>query len=211
MIKKKIYCFIGLPASGKGTQAEIFAKKKGFNRIGIGDIVREAMETNEDLELRKRFTERYNKGLLQPDEEVFPLIKYRLDNIKENGVVFDNFPFNLGQSDFLLDYIKENAWDKPIIIYINVNPESAIKRISSRRVCPKCKAVYTGRETCQKCGTKLISRSDDNEKTARTRIQNYMPNIEEVVSRFKKNGTIYEIDGEPSVEKVKEEIESKVA
>jgi adenylate kinase len=211
MEKHRIYSFLGLPASGKGTQAEMFAEKRGLTRIGIGDLVRDEIKNNkEDNDFINTIKKLYSDGSPVTDDIVFKLLEKRLTEIKE-GVVFDNFPFNLGQAEFLLNYAKQNDWDEPVIVYINVNPEDVIKRISSRRICPNCKAVYTGGEICEKCGTKLISRSDDNEETVRKRIGNYMPNIDQVVTKFKNEGTVYEIDGAPSIEKVQEEIESKVA
>lgn len=206
-MKKQIYCFIGLPASGKGTQAMSFAEKRGFAHISIGDIVRDAMKNSEDLELRERFTKRYNEGALQPDEEVYPLLEKRLSSIEEPGVVFDNFPFNKGQSDFLLEYATSHDWEMPKVIYIKIDPEFAIKRISSRRICPNCKSVYVGGEVCEKCGTKLITRDDDNEETVRVRIGNYMPNVEEVVSIFRSKNLLFEINGEPSIAEVREQVE----
>jgi len=206
-MEKKIYCFIGLPASGKGTQAMTFAEARGFSHISIGDLVRAEMNNgNGDKDLKAKIKEFYDAGNPVSDQIVFLLLKKKLETI-DGGVVFDNFPFNKAQSDFLLGYAKSAGWDDPKIIYIKIDPESAVKRISSRRICPKCKAIYFKDGVCQKCGTKLITRSDDNEETVRKRIRNYLPNIEEVVSIFKLKNLLFEIDGEPSIDEVKAQVE----
>lgn len=206
-MKNQIFCFIGLPASGKGTQAMQFAEEKNFSHISIGDLVRTELKNEAgDEELRETIKALYDAGKPVTDEIVFLLLENKLATLK-GGVVFDNFPFNKAQADFLMEYSASHDWDAPKIIYIKIDPESAIKRISSRRVCPSCKSVFVGGEVCDKCGEKLITRSDDNEETVRKRIQNYMPNIEEVVSIFQPKGLIFEIDGEPSISEVKKQVE----
>lgn len=206
-MKKQIYCFIGLPASGKGTQAMSFAEERGFAHISIGDLVRDELKNEEgDKEVRETVKSLYNAGKPVTDEIVFLLLEKKLSEL-DGGVVFDNFPFNKAQSDFLLKYATLHDWEEPKVIYIKIDPESAVKRISSRRICPNCKSIYFEGDICKKCGTKLITRTDDNEETVRKRIQNYMPNIEEVVSIFKQKDLVFEIDGEPSIEEVKKQVE----
>lgn len=206
-MKNTIYGFIGLPASGKGTQAMQFAQERGFSHISIGDLVRtELSSEGGDTKLRETIKALYDDGKPITDEIVFSLLENKLATI-DGGVVFDNFPFNKAQSDFLLKYASSHDWDDPKIIYIKIDPESAVKRISSRRVCPNCKSIFIGGEVCEKCGEKLITRSDDNEETVRKRIQNYMPNIEEVISIFQPKGLLFEVDGEPTIAEVKKQVE----
>ena len=209
MEQKQIYAFLGLPASGKGTQAQIFAEKYGFDNIGIGDLVREEMATNKgNDEFILAIRERYSQGAPVSDDIIFKLLEKKLNSISSDGVVFDNFPFNKAQLEFLLKYAEQNNWQDPVVIYIKIDPEYAVKRISTRKICPKCKSVFTGGTTCEKCGAELVSRSDDNEETVRKRIQSYLPNIEEVVSTIKNhNGEVIEIDGEPPIETVTREID----
>lgn len=206
-MKKQIYCFIGLPASGKGTQAMTFAEERGFDHISIGDLVRAELKAEGgDTKLRETIKSLYEAGKPVTDEIVFSLLENKLGEV-DGGVVFDNFPFNKKQSDFLLEYAASHDWEMPKIIYIEIDPESAIKRISSRRICPNCKSVYTGGDVCEKCGEKLITRADDTEETVRIRIGNYMPNIEEVVSIFEPKKLLYRINGEPSIAEVKEQVD----
>lgn len=206
-MKKQIYCFIGLPASGKGTQAMLFAEERGFAHISIGDLVRDELKNEEgDKEVRETIQSLYNAGTPVTDEIIFMLLEKRLAEL-DSGVVLDNFPFNKAQSDFLLQYSISHDWEEPKIIYIKIDPESAIKRISSRRICPNCKSIYFKGNTCNKCGTKLITRSDDNVETVRKRIQNYLPNIEAVVSIFQPKKLVFEVDGEPSIDEVKKQVE----
>ena len=202
----QIFCFIGLPASGKGTQAMSFAEERGFSHISIGDLVRSELKNETgDKEFKKTIKDLYDAGKPVTDAIVFKLLENKLATVI-GGVVFDNFPFNKAQADFLFKYCESHKWEMPKVIYIKIDPESAIKRISSRRICPDCKSVFIGGETCEKCGARLITRSDDNEETVRKRITNYMPNIEEVIAIFKPKNLLFEIDGEPSIDEVKKQV-----
>ncbi len=211
--KKQIYTFLGLPASGKGTQARVFAFRRDIKVIGIGDLVRKKLENGDSrdpfvAEIRKR----YDDGIPQRDEVVFDLVKDVLDQ-SESGLVFDNFPFTAPQAGFLDHYIENNNLAEPVIIYLKVDPATVLKRIIRRRVCSECGAVYTGEESsiCEKCGGALVSRSDDNEDTVRTRIGQYLPRINEVVEAYSRKGRVIVVDGEPSVPEVEKAVEEAVA
>jgi len=209
---KIIYSFIGLPASGKGTQAALLAKKLGAKVIGIGDLIRTTIDANNDDPFIVEIRDRYNKGVPQPDSVAIDLVKKYLVHI-DSDVIFDNFPFSLGQSQFITDFITENTNWKIIIIYLELEPETVIKRIISRKICVSCGTIYESSDEmiCEKCGGSLIVRSDDNEDIARTRIGQYLPKIKEVINYFEsKSGKIIRIDGEKSVSEVSAEITEKL-
>lgn len=210
--KKIAYSFLGIPASGKGTQAALFAEKRGLQVVGTGDLIRDAIG-NGDLrdpffaEIKKR----YDEGIPQPDDVMFDLVKNVLVKL-ENGVVFDNFPFSDKQADYLDKYLVENNWQQLTLIYLRVDPETVVKRVVHRRVCSECKSVYVGGETdiCEKCGGALITRADDNEETIRKRIGHYLPRIEDMIKRYGENRVI-QINGELTIPEVTTELEQKIA
>jgi len=212
-LKKKIYSFIGLPASGKGTQARVFAESHNLDLIGMGDLIRAAIEENKDtndpfiVEIKKR----YDAGTPQPDEIAFDLLKRKLSTLSKDGAVFDNFPFTVRQAELLLSFVKENNWDLPVLFYIALDPESTVERIAHRKICPQCNRIFSRKDitVCEDCGVALISRADDNEETAKKRIQHYMPKINELVKYYREIGTVIEIDGEPSIEEVTIQIEKE--
>lgn len=208
---KKIISFIGLPASGKGTQARVFAEMHDFDLIGMGDLIRATLEENKGstdpfiVEIKKR----YDAGVPQPDEVAFDLLKRKLSTLGKDGAVFDNFPFTVKQAELLINFAKENDWEMPILIHIKLDPETTIERIAHRKICPQCNRIYNKKDVsaCEDCGVALISRADDNEDTARTRIEHYVPKINELVNYYGQIGTILSIDGEPSIEEVTVQIE----
>src|SRR3989344_6593101 len=209
---KIIYSFIGLPASGKGTQAAVLAKRLGAKVIGIGDLIRTTIDANNNDPFIVEIRDRYNKGDPQPDSVAIDLVKKYLVHI-DSDVIFDNFPFSLGQSQFITDFITENTNWKIIIIYLELEPETVIKRIISRKICVSCGTIYESSDEmiCEKCGGSLIVRSDDNEDIARTRIGQYLPKIKEVINYFEsKSGKIIRIDGEKSDSEVSAEITEKL-
>jgi len=212
--KKTIYTFLGLPASGKGTQAKILAEKKKFRLVSAGDLIRAIIASTSDDPFVAEIKKRYDAGIPQPDEVVVDLFKKFLDG-SETSVILDNFPFSAGQADFLADYIgkHEDDWTGPIIIYIKIDPEAAIKRAISRKICTGCGQIYgvTDEMICEKCGGALVVRADDTEETMRTRIGHYMPRLNELLNYYKeKGGRLIEINGAKSVSEVSAEIDQKV-
>lgn len=209
----KIYSFIGLPASGKGTQARIFAQKHNFDLVGMGDLIRATIEENknENDPFINEIKKRYNAGTPQPDEVAFDLLKKKLSDLTNNGVVFDNYPFTVHQAELLLNFTKESGWDLPILIYIKLDQKTTIERIAHRKVCPQCNRIFNQKDitVCEDCGVALVSRADDNEETAKRRVEHYIPKINELVHFYEGIGTIFEIDGEPSISEVTKQIEKE--
>jgi adenylate kinase len=213
---KVIYSFIGLPASGKGTQAHLLAEKHKIRRIvGVGDLVRDIMEEDENSSdpFVKSIKERYDAGIPQPDDVAIDLVRRYLGN-STTSVIFDNFPFTSAQADFVEEWIESHDdWDKHVIIYIHVDPEEAVKRAITRKVCTECGAIFgtTDEMICEKCGGSLMVRADDNEDTMRKRIEVYLPHIKEVLEYYRRLGDrIIEVDGNKPVAEVTAEIESKL-
>lgn len=210
--KQIIYSFIGLPASGKGTQASILAEKEGIKVIGMGDLIRSAIDGDVNDPFIAEIKNRYDKGVPQPDGVAIDLVKKYLNSL-DNGIIFDNFPFTTGQANFLEEFIKDNNEWSHKVIYINLDPETAIKRVTSRKICSECGTIYgaTDEMICEKCGGSLIVRADDNEETARTRIEHYLPKIREVIEFYAERGIpVIEVDGEKSIDDVTKEIFSKL-
>ena len=209
---KKILSFIGLPASGKGTQVEILVKNNNAKVIGIGNLVRSYIKNNTEDKDYNTVLSLYNDGKPAPDEFVFRLIKEYLEDVKEDIIVFDNFPFTEKQSELFDAYVAEKKYEQPKIIYININPEIVINRMTLRLICPECGRTFIKTETqiCPDCNVALIQRADDTEETVRKRIESYMPNINKMVEIYSEKNMLIEINGDQSIEAVSKEIEEKI-
>lgn len=206
----KIYCFLGLPGSGKGTQIDILSKVIDAKIISMGDEIRDELESC-DLKdpFYKKMKELYDQGVPQPDDVIIDIVKKRIRSTETN-IIFDNFPFSHRQANLFFKICDELDVNHPELIVINISPETSLHRIVYRRVCADCGHITAdnGDAICEKCGGSMISRADDNEETVNERIKNYVPRIAEVVKYFKEQGRVYEIDGSGSVEAVAELIKA---
>ncbi len=164
----------GAPGSGKGTYASRFQARLGVDVIAMGDIFREIIK--EDTELGKKVKGYVEKGLLVPDDIVIEVLKNRLTKIpKGKGFILDGYPRTLEQAKTLEETAKID-----VIILLMVPDWIIIERLSTRRICKNCGAVYNIRflkpkvdMVCDKCGGPLYQRSDDNPEVIKKRIQVY--------------------------------------
>ena len=175
----------GAPGSGKGTYASRLNAKLGVEVIAMGDIFREIMK--EDTELGKKVKSYVEKGLLVPDEIVVDVLKHRLSNIsKGKGFILDGYPRTLEQAKILSDIAKID-----VIILLMVPDWIIIERLSTRRICKNCGAVYNIRflkpkveGVCDKCGGPLYQRSDDTPEVIKKRIQIYEEQTKPILQFF---------------------------
>ena len=193
--------FVGPQGSGKGTQAKRIAKRFGFCHISSGDLLR---EVTGDLKLEvDRFM---NKGDLVPDELIVRILKERLKKVDcKKGFILDGFPRNVSQ---VKELAKITDIDK--VVEISISDEESIKRISGRRNCVKCGAIFNVNSSprpkvegvCDKCGGELVQRADDNEKALKERLKVYHKETERILKMYK----FMRVNGNNSIEKVEADI-----
>ena len=204
--------FLGAPGAGKGTQAAIVSKTLGLAHIASGDLFRQAVVKGTELgNLVKSYME---KGELAPDEVTIRVISERLNETDcKVGCVFDGFPRTLEQAKTLDQTLsnQKKAIDKAI--YIDVDSEELLKRLSGRWTCRQCQAVYheiasppkvAGK--CDKCGGELYQRPDDNEKTIRERLKVYFAQTTPLLDYYKASGKLIRVDGQLSIDEVTKQI-----
>ena len=176
-----IIIMLGAPGTGKGTVAGKLQDKLGFTQVSTGDIFRKNIK--EGTELGKLADSYIPKGNLVPDDVTIKIIEDRLNEPDvENGIILDGFPRTVKQAEEL-DKILASKGKKVDKVYNLTTPEEEIiERIVNRRVCSnqECKAIYNivlnppkVEGKCDKCGSELVTRKDDNEETVRARLKNY--------------------------------------
>ena len=202
--------FIAPPAAGKGTQAERVVEKYHIPHISTGDILREI--SKEDSEIGEYVRETLASGKLVKDEITYQLIEDRLkkDDCK-NGFIIDGFPRNLDQANEYDKILERLNYEVGNVILIDIDKEILEKRITGRRLCEKCGAIYNINDenmtpkvesVCDQCGGKLYQRSDDNLESFQTRYQTYLDKTEPIIDHYKKQGVLKVVDGNDTIDNI---------
>ena len=211
--------FIAPPAAGKGTQAERVVEKYHIPHISTGDILREI--SKEDSEIGEYVRETLASGKLVKDEITYQLIEDRLkkDDCK-NGFIIDGFPRNLDQANEYDKILERLNYEVGNVILIDIDKEILEKRITGRRLCEKCGAIYNINDenmtpkvesVCDQCGGKLYQRSDDNLEAFETRYNMYVEKTEPIIDYYRKQNVLTEIDGDDTVENIFARIEEIIS
>ena len=214
-MQKKIIIFLGPPGSGKGTQAEMLAKKTDWKKISTGDLLR--AEVAVGTKLGKLASKYQKQGKLVPDKLLISLVANSL-KVKSRGFIFDGYPRNLKQLKDLLAMFKKiiSQSDPVYAIEVAVGDREVKQRLSKRRVCG-CGVVYhlkynppINNGVCDICGQKLFIRNDDKPKVISHRLKIYHKQGEPILAYWKKQGKLIEINGEQPIAKIHNDILGKL-
>lgn len=210
-INPLVVTIIGPPGSGKGTQGQLIAQRYSLNYVVAGNIIRRLMILSSPLGERVRAN--YLKGVPQPDEIIIEGLKNEIAEMDSSkGFLFDSFPLSLGQAKELEKILKSKNLSKSIVIYLDISPESVIKRINSRKICSKCSSVFLPSDPayaankCDKCQGDLIIRKDDTPEVVRRRIEEYKSRMEDLKNYYEKKKRLIIINGEPPITEVSADI-----
>ncbi len=197
----------GAPGIGKGTIAGMLSKHLKIPHLSSGDIIRNEIKLNTKCGIKaKPFV---NKGLLVPDDMIIELIKEELNEKDcKNGIIFDGFPRTVVQAEHL---DKTNVKIYKVINFI-ASEKTIIERISGRRICPKCKAIYhienlppKKNDICDKCGSHLYQRKDDQLKAVKKRLKVYEEKTKPLIDYYKKKNLIVDINTEKPLSEIFED------
>ena len=193
-----VIIMLGAPGTGKGTVAGILTQKLGVPQVSTGDIFRKHIK--EQTELGKLADKYISKGHLVPDDVTIDLVKSRLqeDDVK-NGIILDGFPRTVVQAEALDKMLAEQGRKVDMVVNLTTPKEEIIERIINRRICsnPECKTIYNlilnppkVEGICDKCGSELIQRKDDNRETVEARFENYLEVTSPLVEYYTKKGNL---------------------
>lgn len=191
--KTVVWTFLGAPGSGKGTIAEQCVKDLGFATVSTGAMLRACIARGD--ELGKQVDSLVKEGKLVPDEPVTEMVKRWLaDNVgKYKSLIVDGFPRNEKQTVLFLDMLKKQFPQVTLrVVRIMLPDQAIVKRLADRLVCSNksCQAIFSksllkdGKEVCDKCGSALVRRADDNEDVVRARLQEYAKNEKAIVDTY---------------------------
>jgi len=199
------YIFLGMPGSGKGTQAEILAEKLSIPIISTGNCFRKNIKDKTELGLKVK--DILAKGDLVPDEITFEMLKGEIESMDvSNGLILDGYPRSIRQAELLKEFLNID-----IVLNIELLEDQILLRIGGRRTC-KCGETYhikfnppQKEGICDKCGQKLYIREDSKEETIKNRLKVYNEQIAPLIDFYKEQ--IINIDGNPPIPEVTEEID----
>lgn len=202
---------LGAPGSGKGTIGSMLAGKYKIPRISTGEIFMDNIA--KQTELGKQADVYISQGQLVPDEITINILKERIAlNDCKNGFILDGFPRNLEQAKVL-----EKITKIDFVFNLQVPAKTIVKRLSARRTCEKCKAVYNletrppkKEGVCDKCGGNLIQREDDTPDVISKRLNTHEEKTAPLIDYYRNEDSLININAEQKPEDIFKEIVNNI-
>jgi len=203
---------LGPPGAGKGTQASAMARRWGMAHISSGDLLRD--NVREDTGLGRRARPYMERGELVPDQLILDMMAERMAQPDARaGFVLDGFPRTVAQAEALDGLLHRTRQELDGVIYLGVPEEEILRRLSGRLTCPQCHTIYQVdtmppkvKGTCDKCGSALEQRGDEQPEVVRKRLRVYEEQTAPLLAYYQSKGLLREIDGTIGVERVLEAI-----
>ncbi len=191
---------LGAQGSGKGTQAQLLKEKYDLVHISTGDLLREAAAKNEKIK------QQLTTGKLFSDEQMIGLVRERLAT-ETKGIILDGFPRTLFQAEAL-----DEITQIDLVIELKLTDADSVKRLSARRQCKQCRAIY-GTENpprkpgvCNRCGGEVYQREDDKPEAIKKRLTQYHDETEPLLEYYKPRRIVHSADANKSIEHIFKEL-----
>ena len=192
---------LGAPGSGKGTQAKLLVDKYKIPQMSTGDLLRAEVAAGTDL--GKKAKAAMDAGQLVTDDVVLGMIQARLAKPDaKSGFILDGFPRNIPQAQSLDAMLARLGQPLQLALLVDVDTDVLMKRLTGRRTCGSCGAIYNiyfsapkSSNKCDKCGSALQHRSDDNEQTVGNRLQVYQQQTAPLVNYYRAQGKLRTVRG----------------
>ena len=205
---------LGAPGVGKGTQAELICKNLGTCQLSTGDVFRAAKaqcgcNTSPSPALTAAL-DYMRRGDLVPDSTVLEIVRERAACLDcGGGFVLDGFPRTVAQAEALAQLFDEHHISPKAVINYDLPLDTIVARLSGRRTCSQCKAVYHVESqpsktpgVCDRCGGKLIQREDDRPEAVRVRMQAYLKSTAPLTQYYRERGLLVTVSAEGKPEEI---------
>jgi adenylate kinase len=207
---------LGAPGAGKGTVAKRLTELDGSVQISTGDILRGAVAAG--TELGKQAEAYMKAGDLVPDGLIMGIMEERLQEADcTNGFLLDGFPRTIPQAEALKELLKKIGVSLDFAVEIDVPREVILDRLTTRRTCVDCGAIYNVKSmppkvegVCDKCGGKVVQRDDETEEAISNRLDVYNEKTAPLVGFYKNEGMLLTVSATES-DAVVEAIEDRLA
>jgi adenylate kinase len=203
---------LGAPGIGKGTQAELLCEGLGTCHLSTGDVFRAAktLDPTDRSPALESALDSMRRGELVPDTTVLDMIRERLHCLTcQGGFLLDGFPRTVPQAEALGKMLKDSNVFLEAVLSYELPLEQVVSRLSGRRTCPGCKAVFhvTARPpkkegVCDHCGGALYQREDDRPEAIRVRMEAYEKSTSPLINFYKRQGLLVSIPAEGSPEEI---------
>ncbi|TMN22399.1 adenylate kinase [Lentibacillus cibarius] len=207
---------MGLPGAGKGTQAEKINERYNIPHISTGDMFRLAIK--EGTELGQKAKAYMDQGELVPDDVTIGIVKERLqkDDCKD-GFLLDGFPRTIAQAEGLESLLSDMKESIDYVLHVSVPEEKLIERLTGRRICPECGTTYhviynppEQEGLCDKDGSQLIQREDDQAETVKNRLKVNMEQAKPLLDYYEAKGYLVGINGDQDINQVFSDIQAAI-
>jgi adenylate kinase len=206
---------LGAPGAGKGTQCKNIVVQYGLLHLSSGDILRQ--ERAADTELGQKAQSYMDSGGLVPDEIIIEMMTKAIKDAPAAGFLLDGFPRTVNQAVELDKSLADNEMTIDFVLNLQVDDNVVAKRITGRRSCPKCGAVYhvehlkpKAEGICDNDDIELVQRPDDTPDVVVNRLKTYHQQTEPLVDYYRKNGTVYDFDADRTPDEVRVSIFEKL-
>jgi adenylate kinase len=203
---------LGLPGSGKGTQAVLLSQKLNLFYLATGDLARDW--ATKDPKIKGIV----NSGDLIPEKEMTQYVMKHLNNNvpKGKGILFEGFPRFISQFEDYENWLSSRGQKVDYVFSLDIDEEETVKRISARRICERCDRVYnliteppSVPNKCD-CGGTLIQRKDDDPSVVKTRYKVYKNNTKKLIDYLDSKQRLIHIDANRPVEDIFQDIFGKI-
>lgn len=214
---KKIIILLGIPGSGKGTQARKLAARYGYAHISTGDLLRALASnpsTSEEDKARAAVT---NSGQLVSDDLIYTLAFAEIEKhlTSGKGVILDGAIRSVAQAKMYQRFFEDHSWqDDVAVIELHLSDQTAYRRLTKRKVCSSCGHILPysrdneTKTVCDECGGQLFVRADDTEEKIQKRLNEQGNDaLAPILDFFRAKGLLTSIDGERAIEEVDDEVE----
>ncbi|MDS9472025.1 adenylate kinase [Sporosarcina pasteurii] len=199
---------MGLPGAGKGTQADSIVEKYDIPHISTGDMFRAAISEGTELGLKAKSY--MDQGALVPDEVTIGIVRERLSKPDcEKGFLLDGFPRTVPQAEALDELLAAMNRKVEHVINIQVDPDELVKRLTGRRICKVCGTSYhlqfnppKNEGVCDKDGSELYQREDDNPETVKNRLDVNMTQTAPLLDFYETKSVLSNINGQQDIQNV---------
>jgi len=192
---------LGAPGAGKGTQCKNIVARYNLLHLSSGDILRQ--ERAESTALGKKAQSHMDSGALVPDEIIIEMMAKAIEKAPAEGFILDGFPRTVNQAVELDKALAASRQQIDAVLNLRIDDNVVSRRITGRRSCPQCGAVYHVENLkpktegiCDNDGTELVQRSDDTQEVLNNRLEAYHRQTEPLVDYYKKNGTVCNFDAD---------------